>query len=229
LARDGELLGQVVFRAIRVYPRDGGTSAYKVAIENSVVEAHDRALVRALRWTGFWSTDYMLDETTGECTLIDVNPRMAPGIILAYNAGCDLFGAYVDMLLRREVRAVHRPRPGTKARMQFLDLACLVDVFLHGADMTFGQKLAYLGEWRRRDSCYDDVIDRRDIKPLVMMYLFILRNLPRLLGPKGGEVFLEHVMFDEARFPPSAAALTAMAEAAPTGEWPVGEAAEAAR
>ena len=52
----------------------------------------------------------MCDEETGQLYLIDVNPRLAPGVIFGHYAGSDLLGAYVDMLLG--VHPGRSPRPG---------------------------------------------------------------------------------------------------------------------
>lgn len=42
--------------------------------------------------------------------------------------------------------------------------------------------------------------DIRDMKPWFALWAFLLRNLGKLLSPEGGEIFLEHFLFDEEKF-----------------------------
>lgn len=199
LAHEGTLVGQVAFKALRTYPRTGGTCSYKEIVDVPKVRQYDAALIRRLNWTGFFCTDYMMDQETGEFYLIDCNPRMAPGIIIGHHAGTDLFGAYVDMALERPIQAVQDPKAGIRGRMQFLELGWILDSLLDRS-MLGAEKRAAWKEWRRQDAVCDDVLSWKDPRPGIVLYSFIFSRLRRLLSEHGGELFLKHVLFEEERF-----------------------------
>lgn len=199
LSKDGEMLGQVIFKALRVYPRSGGTSSLREVVRHELAAKYDQALISHLSWTGFMSVDYMCDEATGELYLIDVNPRLAPGVIFGYYAGSDLLGAYVDLLLDRPVRAIEAPREGVRAKMHFLEAASALDSLLDNG-LRLGQKAALWRSVLRAASYPDDVFAWRDLKPFFALWAFIVPRIPRLLSARGGEVFLDRVLFDETIF-----------------------------
>lgn len=216
LAQGGDLLGQVAFTALRTYPRAGGTTSYKEVIDSPKARKYDAALVKRLNWTGFFSTDYMQDET-GELHLIDCNPRMAPGMIMGHNAGADLFGAYIDMVLGKAPRPIAAPVVGARGRMQFLELGWILDT-VFDKNMTAAQKRRAWREWRHRDGnpVKDDVLSWKDVMPGLVLYSFIFTRVPRLLSEHGGELFLEHVLFDEQRFHSQIEPQSGLEQAAPS-------------
>lgn len=210
LAQDGEVRGQVVFKALRVYPRTGGTSSLREVIRHDMAASYDRTLIAHLNWTGFFSVDYMCDEATGQLHLIDINPRLAPGVIFGHYAGTDLLGAYVDMLLGRPMREIAPPREGIMAKMHFLEVGSVLTSFLD-RELRFRDKLSL---WRSvlKAAVYpDDVFNWRDLMPFAALWTFIIPNLPRLLSERGGEVFLQKVLFDEGRFEREQGSLAAAA------------------
>ncbi|NLG84509.1 MAG: hypothetical protein GX493_07905 [Firmicutes bacterium] len=141
LAKEGKVFRAVVFEALRVYPRMGGTSSLRVVIQDPEAEEYDRRFIRHLNWTGFFCADYIRDESTGRLALIELNPRMAPGLILAHHAGGDLFGAYIDLILGRPVRDLRPAVPGTMVRMHFLEIGATLEAFFERG-LPFRQKIA---------------------------------------------------------------------------------------
>ena len=199
LAKDGQVLGQVVFEALRVYPREGGTSSLRQVIRHERAESLDRALVAHLGWTGFLSVDYMRDGETGDLFLIDVNPRLAPGVIFGYHAGTDLLGAYIDLLFDRPVRSISPPREGVLAKMHFPEVGAVLQS-LFDRDLRLQDKIEL---WRSVLSAVpypDDIFSWRDLKPFFALWAYILPNVPRLLSREGGEIFLRNALFDQVRF-----------------------------
>jgi len=201
LAREGEIIGKVSFKSLRMVPTRGGTSCFRVTESFPQVDNFDRKLVRTLNWTGFLSLDYLLEEKTGKFYLIDCNPRPAPGISLGFHAGVDLVGAYVDMLLGRKIRRIKTQRNGVKGKLQFLDLGWfLFSFFEKGAKMS--QRWNSFRDWTKREEIKYDILDFKDIKPILALYWFIFCNFPRLFSDDGGEIFLDQVLYDEEVFNP---------------------------
>ncbi len=201
LARDGELLGNVAFRSLRMVPPSGGTSSYRLTENCLEAEKMDSKVIAHFGWTGFLSMDYLREKKTGRLFLIDCNPRPAPGIILGHQAGVDLVGAYLDLLLGKEVRPLNLQKEGVRGKIQFLDLGWILLALTEKGKST-GKRWKDLRRWLRREKFYYDVLDFRDLKPTLMLYYNIFRNFRRIWGPEAGEIFLEHVLYDEDVFYP---------------------------
>ena len=199
LAVNGEVKGNVVFRALRTVPTSGGTSSYRITVNSPEAEEFDARLIKHFNWTGFISFDYMEDENTGKLYLIDCNPRIAPGVILANFAGVDLMGAFVDLVNGKEIHRLPRQKDGVRCKLQFLDLGWLL-YNLTDKTLSAKEKWDAFRTWAKREPTYLDMEDMRDMKPWFALWAFLLRNLGKLLSPEGGEIFLEHFLFDEEGF-----------------------------
>ncbi|NLL88620.1 MAG: ATP-grasp domain-containing protein [Firmicutes bacterium] len=199
LAVNGEVKGNVAFRALRTVPTSGGTSTYRITVDSPEAELFDARIIKHLNWTGFISFDYMEDEATGQVFLIDCNPRIAPGVILGYYAGVDLIGAFVDLINGKEIERLPRQKIGVRSKLHFLDLGWLL-YNLTDKTLSGKEKWACFRTWAKREPTHLDIESIRDIKPWFALWAFLLRNVGRLLSPEGGEVFLEHFLFNEAEF-----------------------------
>lgn len=199
LAHQGEIIGSTSFKSLRTFPLEGGTSCYRVTHNNHKVLNSDRLLIKHLNWTGFISFDYMFEENTKEIYLIDCNPRPAPGLILGHYAAVDLVGAYTDLLLNKKIRPLNRQRENVYGKMQFLDLGWFL-FGLRDKKKSFSEKVNHLKKWRKKEKhCYD-ILDFKDLKPFLYLYLFIGKRFFKLLSPQAGEIFLEHAFFDHELF-----------------------------
>lgn len=195
LAKDGEILGRIVFRGLHVYPITGGTSCLKEIIDRSDIDEYDALLIKKLKWTGFMSFDYIEDSETGKAYFIDGNPRMAPGMITAFAGGTDLLAGYVDMLYDRPVNIVPRPAIGTRTRWQFLDVAALLtSIGVPGLGLR--GKLRFWRDWWRRGRCSDDINSLRDPLPGLMLWVYAILKLPLMLSKDGSEIFMQSQMFN---------------------------------
>ena len=79
-------------------------------------------------------------------------------------------------------------------------MRALVSGMMTPVGLGFRGKLALWRSILGAAACPDDVFSWRDLRPFFALWAFILPRVPQLLGPHGGEVFLEKVLFDEARF-----------------------------
>lgn len=222
LAVDGKILGHMAFKAVRTYPRLGGTSAYREIVDCPRALQYDFALARSSRWTGFISSDYLLDPHSDEIYLIDCNPRMVPGLAMGYHAGVDLVGAYADLLQGRNLRPLYNPSPGARGRMSLRDLGWLLETFAD-RKLTLRQKLMYWKKWSSRGKhggedgnwgaasgglgkaagsrlggrhIIDDVLSWKDPMPGLILYVYVFARWRSVLGKRGGEKFLSHGLFN---------------------------------
>lgn len=211
LAVAGEVKGKVVFRALRTVPTSGGTSSYRETINSPEAELFDARLIRHFNWTGFISFDYMEEEGTGKLYLIDCNPRIAPGAILGHFAGVDLITAFTELAKGKEIETLPRQKDGVRCKLNFLDLGWLLYNLIDN-ELTAKDKFACFKAWSKREKTHKDILSVHDLLPGFVLWGFLLRNIGKLLGSDGGEIFLEHSLFDEETFhkdlPESAATTT---------------------
>ena len=125
LCQQGRKVGEVIYRPLRTYPEDGGTSTNRESIEHPAIEQVSQTLARATRWTGFLGLDFMVDRETGRPHLIDANPRPNPAVHLGFLAGVDWAGLLLDMLQGRHP-TFQRARPGIRNRTLLLDFGWLI-------------------------------------------------------------------------------------------------------
>ncbi len=210
LAVNGGVKGNVVFRALRTVPTSGGTSSYRETVYSPEAELFDARIIKHFNWTGFISFDYMEDRSTGKLHLIDCNPRIAPGVILGHHAGVDLMGAFVDLINGKDIETLPKQQNGVRCKLQFLDLGWLL-YNLFDEKLSGQEKLACFKQWVKRERSFNDIEDIHDMRPWFALYAFLLRNVRKLLSPEGGEIFLEHCLFDEEAFNKEAADAEAIA------------------
>jgi predicted ATP-grasp superfamily ATP-dependent carboligase len=128
LCDSGRKLGEVIYRPLRTYPEQGGTSAHRESIEHPEIAALTARLAAATEWSGFLGLDFLVDRTDGTPYVIDANPRANPGIQLGYLAGVDWTGILIDVLEGRPCPTV-LARPGVRTRSILLDLGWLFEGF----------------------------------------------------------------------------------------------------
>ncbi len=199
LAVDGEIKGQVVFRALRTVPTSGGTSSYRETVSSPEAELFDARLIKHLNWTGFICFDYMEDEATGKLYLIDCNPRIAAGVILGHFAGVDLMGAFAEFVKANEIPSLPRQQDGIRCKLNFLDIGWLL-YNLIDKNLTAQQKFECFKTWSKPEKKHSDTRNIHDLRPSFALWAFLLPRLGKLLGSEGGEIFLEHSLFDEEAF-----------------------------
>lgn len=199
LAVNGEIKSNVVFRSLRTVPTSGGTSSYRETVSLPEAELFDARLIKHFNWTGFISFDYMEEASTGKLYLIDCNPRIAPGVTLAYYAGVDMIATFLDLLHNRELSEPVKQQDGVRSKLQFLDLGWLL-YNLTDKSLSAKEKFQCFKTWSKREKSYNDIESMQDIRPALSLYGFIFRNIRKLLTSSGGEIFLEHALFDEGVF-----------------------------
>lgn len=160
------------------YPSFGGTSALRMSVANRRAVELSHQIVKETRWHGSVGFDYLIDGSTGECLLIDGNPRLTPGVRLSYSDGFD-----IDELLTASSEPVQQntKRVGSFTRTDPLLIACLVQrvaaiLRLRGGS---GGMLRLLGPMLR--SC-SDVFDGFDIMPIVAMVRTVMKLAPSAMG-----------------------------------------------
>lgn len=126
LCHEGQKLGEVIYRPLRCFPENGGTSSHRESIVHSRVTELTERLARATRWSGFLGLDFIVDHNDGTPYLIDANPRANPAVHLGYLGGVDWTGILMDAVRGRHVVPVIA-RPGIRNRTPLLDAMWIID------------------------------------------------------------------------------------------------------
>ncbi|MBN2218909.1 MAG: ATP-grasp domain-containing protein [Kosmotogaceae bacterium] len=180
LAHNGHLIGNIIYHNIREYPESGGIGTCRVSIECEKVLGEVKKIVSDLNYSGFISMDFLHDRINGEYYLVDVNPRMSPGLLIAYNSGVDMVKAYLELATGSEVSEVKSPKIGYGTFTTAMEIGWFFSTLFKG-------KLKNLkGFFRSRKKLKDDSWDVRDPIPFFVMLLSMLNTA--VFGPlRGGQ------------------------------------------
>jgi predicted ATP-grasp superfamily ATP-dependent carboligase len=126
LCHEGRKLGEVIYRPLRTFPDNGGTSAHRESIEHPVISRLTERMAAATKWTGFLGLDFIVDRHDGTPYLIDANPRANPAVHLGFLAGVDWASMLIDLVSGRSPEPV-AARPGVRNCSPLLDIAWLLE------------------------------------------------------------------------------------------------------
>lgn len=129
LCHEGRKLGEVLYRPLRTFPENGGTSSHRESIQHPQIAELTARLAAATNWSGFLGLDFIVDRADGTPYLIDANPRANPAVHLGYLGGVDWTGLLID------VQRGHQPppmmaRPGVRNSTPLLDALWLMEGLL---------------------------------------------------------------------------------------------------
>ena len=126
LCHEGRKLGEVIYRPLRCFPENGGTSSHRESIAHPRIAELTERLATSTRWTGFLGLDFIIDLADGTPCLIDANPRANPAVHLGYLGGVD----WTELLLSA-MRGEHpipvTARPGVRNCTPLLDAMWILD------------------------------------------------------------------------------------------------------
>ena len=170
LADHGEIVGQLIYRPLRMFPESGGTAFHREAIRHPAAEEASAKFIRALNWHGFIGFDFIVDEV-GQPQLIDVNPRPNPAYNTGLAAGIDFTGQFLEMLAGRRPAPQIAAREGTRSLMFFVE--CLWFVFAQMPGKDYVRRVKNVWRWMfRRGEFVGDVHRSYDRLPSLILWLY---------------------------------------------------------
>ena len=180
LAYEGKLLGNIIYYNIREYPESGGVGTCRLSIRNDRIDSYVEKIVADLGYSGFISMDFLYDDVEDRYYLVDVNPRMSPGLLVAYRSGLDFAKAYVELNERPETVSLPSPEAGNGTFTTALEIGWYTSTLFKGKFM----KLK--GFLRSRKHLKDDTWDIKD--PMPFMVVLFAMAYSAIFGPfMGGQ------------------------------------------
>ncbi|MBN1859369.1 ATP-grasp domain-containing protein [Candidatus Bipolaricaulota bacterium] len=179
LANQGDVVGEVLIRTLRSHPREEGSSVFRESIRQPACEDAAAKVLRELRFSGLCGFDFIIESGTGTPYLVDGNPRQTPSLNLAYHAGCDMIGAWLDIAAGRTPETLPLCREGVRTKTQFGDFVWLLESYLGSLKDWRGERKLRKEWWASKDFTYD-ITSLRDPMPLVVLWVYILSNVYKL-------------------------------------------------
>lgn len=167
-----EMLGVVVCKKIRQFPRDfGNTSLAETLSDENVVEL-TRGVCKKLKLSGYVSIEFKMDPKTNSLKIIEITPsRINRHAGIADVAGFDIPWTWYDYLSNGRVATNTRFEPEVKWLSEVNELRTLWD-YLTDRDYSI---LRLLRSYKNIKRC--EIWSRDDLKPFIHMMLSVLRYL----------------------------------------------------
>lgn len=174
LAKNGKLISNTTYHNLEEYPYKGGFGVLRESVDIKIINEYIKKLVENTRYSGFICADFLKDPVTEIYKITDLNPRMSPGLLVAYSEGIDLCGMYLDLIENKRKDAVFS-KGGKGTYTSFLRIGWLLQVIFSGK---FKMLKGFL---KRKENKIEDVWSRRDPKPFIIFFVHLL--LSSTLGP----------------------------------------------
>lgn len=126
LCHEGRKLGEVLYRPLRTFPENGGTSSHRESIQHPRIAELTERLAAATNWSGFLGLDFIVDRADGTPYLIDANPRANPAVHLGFLGGVDWTGLLIDLQRGRQP-APQMAKAGVRNSTPLLDALWLLE------------------------------------------------------------------------------------------------------
>ncbi|UCF10436.1 MAG: ATP-grasp domain-containing protein [Candidatus Bipolaricaulota bacterium] len=180
LCREGEVLGDVMYRGVRTMPRSGGTTVLRESVADPACTEAAARIVKYLDFHGFCGFDFVVEESTGKPYLVDGNCRITPAITMAYHGGCDMIDAWCRLVNGEEVASLPETAVGVRTKMQFADFVWLLESYFASFKDWSGEHRMRRAWWREKDHFYD-IHSFSDPMPNIMVWVYILTNCYKLI------------------------------------------------
>lgn len=122
LFNHGTIRARFTHRRLRAKIATGGTSTKRISTKNSLIENYAEKLLTFLNWHGVAMVEFIVNETTGQAWLIEVNPRFWGSLALAIHSGVDFPYLLYKMAVAGDVSPVLEYKEGVVTRWLLGDL-----------------------------------------------------------------------------------------------------------
>lgn len=175
LAKDGKLYSNIVYHNLEEYPYKGGFGILRETINNEKIDEYVKKIVETEKYSGFIGVDFLKDSNTEEFKITDINPRMSPGLMIAYSENISLPDIYLDIIDNKEIKKQFSIG-GKGSYTSALRIGWFFQV-------VFSRNFKELkGFVKRKKNKIEDVWKWNDLKPFFVFFIHLLMSV--ILGPK---------------------------------------------
>ena len=108
----GQLRAQFTHKRLREKPVTGGMSTVRMGVIHPALETYAERLLESVSFHGVAMVEFKYDHNTGQCWLLEVNPRFWGSLALAVQSGVDFPYLLYRMATEGDVLPVTRYRAG---------------------------------------------------------------------------------------------------------------------
>jgi len=186
LADRGNVVGQLIYKPIRMFPEGGGTAFYRESIRHEQAEQIAADFIEKLGWHGFIGFDFMIERGTGVPYLLDANPRPSPAYNTGLASGVDFTQQFVDMAQEKKPAVMLKPTEGVRSKTLFVEIIWFGFQFLPGKGyfkrvrdaMSVFKKRVFVNDVHRSDDRLPSLV----LAIFVWYFLFVIN----VIKPKRG-------------------------------------------
>ncbi len=157
---------------LRTLQQVGGTATLRTGIVDPKAERSLERLLKHVHWHGLAQAEFVIEESTQEPFIIDVNPRFSGSIYQAICGGVDFPLLLYRMAVNGDIEPIKEGEIRCKTRWLWGDYCRLLREFMHGPSKL--ETLQEFFQFAEPDTFYDD-LDRSDPMP------FLVSPLPNLI------------------------------------------------
>lgn len=103
LCNKGEVLRTFVHRRLREFPLKGGPSTLRESIHREDLVEDAKKLLMSIGWHGVAMVEFKENPNTGECVLMEINPKFWGSVALPISAGVDFPYLLYQMACEEEI------------------------------------------------------------------------------------------------------------------------------
>jgi predicted ATP-grasp superfamily ATP-dependent carboligase len=174
LAKNGELISNTIYHNLEEYPYKGGFGVLRESVEVAIINEYIKRIVEKTKYSGFICVDFLKDPINEIYKITDINPRMSPGLMVAYSEGIDLCKIYLDLAENKKIEAVFS-KGGKGTHTSALRLGWFLQVIFSGNFKMLN------GFAKRKENKIEDVWNSKDPKPFFAFFVHLL--LSSIIGP----------------------------------------------
>jgi predicted ATP-grasp superfamily ATP-dependent carboligase len=167
LAKDGELISNTIYHNLEEYPYKGGFGVLRESVDIKIINEYIKKIVEKTKYSGFICVDFLKDPINEIYKITDINPRMSPGLMVAYSEGIDLCRIYLDLTENKKIEAVFS-KGGRGTHTSALRVGWLLQVIFSGNFKMLK------GFTERKKNKIEDVWNNKDPKPFFVFFVHLL-------------------------------------------------------
>lgn len=180
ITQKGKIVGEIMCKAIRMVPRKGGTTVARESVNIDICNIASEKIVNCLNYTGFIGFDYIYDEKAHKAYVIDCNPRCSVIINLAYHAEIDMIKQWMQIANDEKAKPSSPVKNNVKTKTHFAELFWFIDTYWKGPE-TWKERKTLRAEYKKDKGYFYDVMDKNDLLPTFLIYLFLFSQSVKLL------------------------------------------------